>query len=120
MPGVRCAGGGIAARGGRRRLRARQRAGVEVEIEPGPLRARERPLVLVAEMIFAVAGADRELDRRLLHDAIVDVLEPIVEEAQLIAPAVLAVERMQVRAAMDAQFLVLRRPWRLALWCAAT
>ena len=83
----------------------------EVQVQPGPLRARERPLVLVTEMIFAVAGADRELDRRLQHHAVVDVLEPVVEEPQLVAPAVLAMERMEVRAAVDAQFLLLgRRP----------
>src|SRR5436190_10910864 len=115
---VRRAGGGIAARPCRGGLRSGQRAADalafgavglgEVQVQPGPFRARERPLVLVAEMILAVAGADRELDRRLLHHAGVDVLEPVVEEAQLVAPAVLAVERMEVRAAMDAQLLLLR------------
>src|SRR5580765_6127538 len=115
---VRRAGGGIAARCGRRGLRSGKRAADalafgavglgEVQVQPCPFRARERPLVLVAEMILAVAGTDRELDRRLLHYAVVDVLEPMVEEPQLIATAVLAVERMEVRAAVDAQLLLLR------------
>ena len=70
-------------------------------------------------MVFAVAGADRELDRRLLHHAVVDVLEPVVEEAQLVAPAVLAVERMVMRAAVDAQLLVLRCGAHIALGGAA-
>src|SRR3954447_9580681 len=81
----------------------------------GPLRARDRPLVLVAEMVLAMAGADGELDRWLLHHAIVDVLEPVVEEAELVAPSVLAVEWMVVRAAMDAQLLVLRCGAHIAL-----
>ncbi len=125
MPGMGLAGGGIAARGGRSRFCCCERAGFafgavrQVEVEPGPLRARERPFVLVAEMVFAVAGADRELDRRLLHHAVVDVLQPVVEEAQLVAPPVLAVERMEVRTAMDAQLLVLRRRAGIALGGAA-
>src|SRR6266446_314310 len=35
-----------------------------------------------------------------------DVLEPVLEEAQLVASAVVAVERMVMRAAMDAQLLM--------------
>src|SRR3954453_16337184 len=81
----------------------------------GPLRARDRPLVLVAEMIFAMAGTDGELDRRLPHQAVVDVLEPVIEEAELVAPTVLAVERMVMRAAVDAQLLFLRCGAHIAL-----
>ena len=51
--------------------------------------------------------ADRELDRRLVHHAVVDALEPVVEEAHLIRPALLGVERMHVGAGLDAQLLVL-------------
>src|SRR5947209_20571115 len=104
---------GIAAPGCRGWLRLAERAGHtlgarrgQVEVELGPLRARDRPLALVAEMICAVTGADGELHRRLLHHVIVDVLEPVIEEAQLVASAVVAVERMVMRAAMDAQLLM--------------
>ena len=64
--------------------------------------------MLVAPFDLVAALADRELDRRLVHHAVVDALEPVVEEAQLIAPALLGVERMHVRAGVDAQLLVLR------------
>ncbi len=87
----------------------------QVEVELGPLRARDRPLFLVAEMIRAVAGADGELHRRLLHHAIVDVLEPVVEEAQLVVPPIVAVERMIMRAAMDAQLFMFRGGAHVAL-----
>jgi len=70
-------------------------------------------------MIRAVTGANGELDRRFGHHAVVDVLEPVIEEAQLIAPPVFAVERMVVRAAMDAQLLVLRGGAHVAFRCAA-
>src|SRR5262249_24138385 len=68
----------------------------EVEIELGPPGALERPLVLVAPLDLVLALADRELDRRLVHYAVVDALEPVVEEAKLIALALLRVERMDV------------------------
>src|SRR6185312_12232980 len=129
MTAVTGAGCGIGPRCGGRRLGGRQRAGDafafgtirlgEIEIEPGPLRARDRPFVLVAEMIFAMAGADRELDRRFLHHAVVDVLEPVVEEAELVAAALLAVEWMEMRAAVDAQLLVLGCGAHIALGGAA-
>src|SRR5262252_8249081 len=102
---------GIAPPGGHGRLGPRQRALAlgarlgQVEVELGPLRARDRPLVLVAEMVRAVTGADRELDRRFPHHAVVDVLEPVVEESKLVAPTILAVKRVIVRATMDAQLL---------------
>ena len=78
-----------------------------LEIHPGPARAGNRPLVLEPELVFlqAAAGADLQLDRRLIHDAGVDPLEPVVEEAQLIQAAFLGVERMEVRSRMDAQLL---------------
>src|SRR5262245_31926024 len=44
-----------------------------------PLRPRERPLLLVAPAVALPAEPYRELDRRLLLDAGVDVLEPAVE-----------------------------------------
>src|SRR5262249_60759148 len=105
------AAGGIALPGERGGLGLRQRAGNgaalggwlgQVEVELGPLRARDRPLVLVTEMVRAVTGADREVHGRFPHHAVVDVLKPVVEEAQLVAPPILAVKRMIVRAAMDA------------------
>ena len=117
VAGMRRAARGIAPPGEHGRFGLRQRAGDavapgirlgQVEVELGPLGARERPLVLVAEMVCAVTGADRQLDRRFLHHAVVDVLEPVVEEAKLVAPPILAVEGVIMRAAMDAQLLVLR------------
>src|SRR6266516_4764453 len=117
---------GIAAPGCRVWLSLAERArhtfaawGGQVEVELGPLRARDGPFVLVAEMVFAVTGADGELHRRLLHYGIVDVLEPIIEEAQLVASSVVAVERMVMRTAMDAQLLILGGGSHVALGCAA-
>src|SRR5207248_4482105 len=118
MSGVGGAARGIFPRARDRRLCRRERAAGaaafralrpgEIEIKFAPLRAREWPFVLVTEMIGAAASADRELDRRLLHHAVVDALEPMIEEAQLIVAAVFAVEGMVVRAAMNAQLLVFR------------
>src|SRR5262249_60518027 len=62
----------------------------------------------VSKMVSAMTGADGELHRRLVHHPVIHVLEPVVEEAQLIAAPIFAVERMVVRAAMDAQLLMLR------------
>src|SRR5215472_15244188 len=114
VSGMGCAAGGIAALGCRGGLGLGEPAGVvfagrrgEVEVELSPLRARDRPLVFVAELVSAMTGADGELHRRLVHHPVIDVLEPVVEEAQLIAAPILAVERMVVRAAMDAQLLML-------------
>ena len=58
---------------------------------------------------FELVGAvpDGELDRRLVHHAVVDAFQPVVQEAGLILPRFLAVERMHVAAGMDAQLLVL-------------
>jgi hypothetical protein len=70
-------------------------------------------------MVCAVTGADRELHRRFLHHAVVDVLEPVVEESKLVAPPVLAVEGMIMRAAMDAQLFVLRGGAHIGLGGAA-
>ena len=86
-------------------------AALQLQIQLRPLRARERPLVLEAELVaaeIAAAGADHELHRRLVHDPGVDALQPVVEEAQLVEPAFLGMERMEVRAGVDAQLLVLR------------
>src|SRR5208283_3507166 len=80
-----------------------------IEVELGPARALERPFVLAAPFESVAAPADREFYARLVHHPVVDALEPVIEEANLIAAAVLAVERMHVRAAMDAQLLVRRR-----------
>ena len=79
----------------------------EIEIELGPLRAGERPFVLVPPFDLVAALADRELDRRLVHDAVVDAFEPVIEEADLIGPPLLGIERVHVAAGMDAQLLVL-------------
>src|SRR5215813_42373 len=87
----------------------------QVEVELGPLRARDRPFVLVAEMIRAVTGADSELHRRLLHHTVVDVLEPVIEELELVAPPILGIERVVVRAAMNTKLLVLRGGAHVAL-----
>ena len=81
----------------------------QIEIELGPLRAGERPFVLVAPFDLVAPFADRELDRRLVHHAVVDAFEPVVEEADLIGPPSSAVERMHVAAGVDAQLLVLGR-----------
>src|SRR5262249_58462032 len=79
---MRRAARGIAPPGEHGRLGLRQRALAlgaqlgQVEVELGPLRARDRPLVLVAEMVCAVTGADRELHRRVPPHAPVRVPEP--------------------------------------------
>src|SRR5947207_11111281 len=106
MSGVGGAARGIFPRARDRRLCRRERAAGaaafralrpgEIEIKFAPLRAREYPFVLVTEMIGAAASADRELDRRLLHHALVDAPEPVMEEPLLIVAAVVAAERMAV------------------------
>src|SRR5262249_59432612 len=95
---MRRAARGIAPPGGHGRLGPRQRALAlgarlgQVEVELGPLRARDRPLVLVAEMVCAVTGADGELDRRVLPHPPVDVPLPGVGETTFVAPPRLAFE----------------------------
>src|SRR5258708_25441756 len=76
------------------------------EIELAPLRARERPFGFVPPHDGAAALADGELHWRLVHEAVVDALEPAVEEPQLIATPVLRIERMHVGAGMDAELLL--------------
>src|SRR5215472_13058568 len=83
--------------GARRRLR-------QVEIEFSPACACKRPFVLEAPLHLVAAFADGELHRRLIHNAIVDAFEPVVEKAQLIAPSLLGVEGMYMGARVDAQF----------------
>jgi len=51
--------------------------------------------------------ADEELDRGLAHDSGINALEPVVEEAQLVGPPFLGVERVVMRTGMNAQLLVL-------------
>ena len=94
---------------------------LDVQVELRPLRARDRPFVLVAERIRlrAAAGADLELDRRLVHHAGVDALEPVVEPAQLVDAGLERMERMEVAAGMDAQLLVLRGGQHVGLGVAA-
>ena len=67
----------------------------------------------------AAAGADLELHRRLVHDPGVDAFQPVIEPAQLVDAPFLRVERMEVRAGVDAQLLVLRRGVHVALGVAA-
>src|ERR1700756_188895 len=81
----------------------------QIEKKTWPLRACERPFVFEAPLHLVAALTDREPHRRLRHDAVVDAFEPVVEEAQLIAPPVLGVEWMHMRAGMDAELLVRRR-----------
>src|SRR5262249_58159794 len=60
----------------------------------------ETPLHLVATL------ADRELHRRLLHDAVVDAFKEAFEEPQLVTSSLLGIKRMHVGAGVDAKFLV--------------
>src|SRR2546423_5716069 len=113
----RCGGLAPGERAGRA-IGLRLRRG-QVEVELGPMRACDRPLVLIAEMIRAVTGANGELHRRFGHHAVVDVLEPVVEETQLITPPIFAVEWMGMRAAVGAQLLLLRGGAHVAFGCAA-
>src|SRR5205823_4638843 len=60
-----------------------------------PLRALDRPLVLETPLGIALpAFADQKLHRRLAHDAGIDALEPMIEEAQLIVAAFGGIERV--------------------------
>ena len=81
-----------------------------------PLRARERPFVLVPPFELVAALADGDLDRRLVHHAVVDTLQPKIEKAHLICPPFLRIERMHVAAGVDAQLLMLRGA-RIRLRC---
>ena len=82
---------------------------INAQIHFGVLRARNRPLVLEAKRrAFGAAGADFEFHRRLVHESGVDAFQPVIQEAQLIDAAFLRVKRVEMRAAVDTQFLVLR------------
>src|SRR5688572_25315235 len=76
------------------RLTFVRRLAVDLEIQLRPLRARERPFVLVTEFVGLgiAARAYLELYRRLVHDSRVDTLQPIVEPAQLILARFFCVE----------------------------
>ena len=103
---------------GRRRFGA-ERAGRCVEMESGPLRSGQRPLVLVPPLEVGARPSDRELDRWLACDARVDVLEPLLEEPQLQEPTLHGVEGRDVVAAVHAQHLVLRASADVAVDIAA-
>ena len=62
--------------------------------------------MLVPPFDLVTALADRQLHRRLVHDAVVDALEPVIEEAQLIAAPLVGIERVYVRAGVNAKLLV--------------
>ena len=74
--------------------------GLRIEIEPGPLRALERPFVLVPLDEFLAGMADLQLHARLLVPAGVLALEEVAEEAFLQADAVVRVEVRPVRVAV--------------------
>ncbi len=65
------------------------------------------------------ALADEQLHRRLAHDAGVLALQPVIEKAQLVAPAFLGIERVVVRAGVNAQLLPFRRGAQVAFGVAA-
>src|SRR4029077_4170168 len=72
-----------------RRLGGELRAGREME--PGTLRARDRPVVLVAYDEFFARMPNIELHARLLVPAVLLSLEEVVEEALLQVDAVAGV-----------------------------
>ena len=93
-------------------------------MELGPLSTRQRPFVLKAELIGATglqdaAGTDLQLDRRFVHDAGVDALQPVIHETQLIDAPFFGMEGVVMRTGMDAQFLVLGGGLRKSLGVAA-
>src|SRR5262249_42087798 len=87
-------------------------AGLQIHL--GPARACDRPFVLAPELVVlqSAACAHLQLGRRLRHDPGVDALQPVVEEAELVGAAFLAVKRVEVRAGVDPQLLVLARRLR--------
>ncbi|MNC84840.1 hypothetical protein D3C83_04080 [compost metagenome] len=88
-------------------------------MELRPLRALERPLVLVALDEFLAGVAHLQRDARLPVPAVLPALEKIIEKALLQLHAVIGVERRPVRAAVRLQPLLLRRGARVALEIAA-
>src|SRR5262249_61576321 len=68
----------------------------QIEMEFGPACPRKGPFMLAAPFESAPPLADCKPHRRLSHHAVVDALEPVIEETNLIAAAVLGVERMHM------------------------
>src|SRR5262249_61642442 len=100
-------GGERDARAPRRVARARSRArrlgskrlARRIEMEPRPLRLRQRPGVALRHALDAVAGrADLDLDARLLLETVVDALAPAIEEAALQRHVLRLQEGVEIRA----------------------
>src|SRR3954462_3335993 len=96
----------VAERLRRSRRLARQARAVRVEIKARPLRAGERPFVLVAQDELLPRVAHLELHARLPVPAVALPLQEIAEEALLQFDAVVRIERRPVRPAVDFQPLV--------------
>jgi hypothetical protein len=82
---------------------AEKRHGLGIEIELGPLRARNRPCVLGARDEFLSRMTHLQLRARLLRPAGVLAVQEIVEEAQLLRAAVVGVEMRPVLDAVRLQ-----------------
>ncbi len=80
-----------------------------VEIELGPLRARDRPFVFGAGDEFLARVADLQQHLRLLRPAVLLAVQEIVEEAQLLLAAVVGVEMRPVLDAVRLQPFLLGR-----------
>src|SRR6267154_2408722 len=88
-------------------------------MEIRPLRARERPFVLVAQDEFFSGVPDLQLHAWLLVPTVPFTLQKIVEEALLQCDTIIGVERRPVRAAVHFQPFLFRGRAREALEVAA-
>ncbi len=102
-----------------RPCRRRQPGCGRIEVEPGPLRARQRPLVLQPRGRGAVGMADRQPHRRLVRPAVVEALQGVIEEALLQGAVFRQVEALEMRADMHRQPLPRRAGTLKALDVAA-
>src|ERR671915_432681 len=85
----------------------------------GPLRARERPLVLGAQLELLTRPADVERDLRLLVPAGVLAFEEMAEEALLELLAIVAVEVGEVGVSVHFEPLLFRARAQVTLEVAA-
>ena len=92
---------------------------VGVQIELGPLRARQRPFVLGARHEFLAGMADVEQHLGLLVPAVVDAFQEMVEELALQVLAVLGVEQREVGVAVHLQPFLLGAGAQVAFEIAA-
>ena len=78
----------------------------KVKVVLSPLRAGEWPFVLEAPFDLVASLADGQLDRRFVHHAVINTLEPVVEKTDLIFLSLGGVVRVHVRTCLHPKLLM--------------